>query len=83
MLPSPFDELRKLDDRILGWFRPLALSDPMNPTYFLESAAARAVAAAGEAAAQRIGWAVSMALVDHGGRLLWRSWACFSGPAAR
>jgi glc operon protein GlcG len=44
---------------------------PMKNTYFLESADVKAMAAAAEAEAQRNGWAVSIAIVDAGGHLLW------------
>jgi glc operon protein GlcG len=43
----------------------------MKNTYFLESADVKAMAAAAEAEAQRNGWAVSIAIVDAGGHLLW------------
>lgn len=42
----------------------------MKTQYFLESADIKAMAAAGEAEAQRNQWAVSIAIVDAGGHLL-------------
>ncbi len=43
----------------------------MKNTYFLEASDVKAMAAAAEAEAQRHGWAVSIAIADAGGHLLW------------
>ena len=51
---------------------PLPLSDPfMKTKHELELADVKAVAAAAEAEALKNNWAVTIAIVDDGGHLLW------------
>jgi uncharacterized protein GlcG (DUF336 family) len=47
------------------------LQEPMKTKSFLEAADIKAIAAAAEAEALKNNWAVSIAIVDDGGHLLW------------
>ena len=64
-----------MDGRILGWFLSFPsngyASGPMKNTYFLELADVKAIAAAAEAEAVKNNWAVTIAIADAGGHLLW------------
>jgi len=50
----------------------------MQTKFFLESSDVKTIAAAAEAEAVKNNWAVSIAIVDDGGHLLWS--ACFGNP---
>lgn len=56
---------------ILGLFAAFSRKQPMKNKSFLELADVKAIAAAAEAEAVRHNWAVSIAIVDDGGHLLW------------
>src|SRR3954471_24604931 len=71
MAVSPF-AFKALDGRILGWFNPWRrYARRMKSKPALELADLKAIAAAAEAEALKNNWAVSIAIVDDGGHLLW------------